>query len=86
MLYFEFSRYIQFWRREKLMVFIIIGVLLGFLVGITCNKPIQDLDEPVKTNLLLLLGFPGKRDNYSKKEKRYCAKYEKSHVTKLRPF
>lgn len=51
--------YVRFWRREKLMVFIIIGVVLGFLVGITCNKPIQSLDEPVRTNVLLILGFPG---------------------------
>ncbi|XP_066934070.1 excitatory amino acid transporter 3-like [Clytia hemisphaerica] len=51
--------YIRFWRREKLMIFIIIGVCLGFLVGISCNKPIQNLDQPIRKNVLLILGFPG---------------------------
>lgn len=43
-----------------LMIFIIIAVLLGFLVGITCNKPIQNLEEPTRSTVLTFLGFPGK--------------------------
>lgn len=42
------------------MILIVIGVVLGFAVGIGCNKPIQQLEEPVRTNVLLILGFPGK--------------------------
>ena len=52
-------RYVKFWRRDKLMVFIIIGVLLGFLVGLACNDPIQKLQEPNRSTALSLLGFPG---------------------------
>lgn len=51
--------YIKFWRRDMLMIFIIIAVLLGFLVGITCNKPIQNLEEPTRSTVLTFLGFPG---------------------------
>jgi len=51
--------YVKFWRRDKLMVFIIIGVLLGFLVGLASNDPIQKLQEPNRSTVLTLLGFPG---------------------------
>lgn len=51
--------YVRFWRREKLMIFIILGVALGFLVGLTCNKPIQNLEEPTRSTVLTFLGFPG---------------------------
>ena len=54
-----FSRFVKLWRREKLMIFIIIGVALGFLVGLLINAPVQDLDEPTKSTLLDIIGFPG---------------------------
>ena len=41
------------------MLFIITGVALGFLVGLLCNNPIQKLEEPKKSNILIGLGFPG---------------------------
>ena len=54
-----FSRYKKVWRRDKLMIFIIIAVIFGFLVGLTTNEPIQQLQEPTKSTVLILMGFPG---------------------------
>uniref|UniRef100_A0A069DMR3 Amino acid transporter n=1 Tax=Clytia hemisphaerica TaxID=252671 RepID=A0A069DMR3_9CNID len=47
------------WKREKLLIFIVLAVLLGLLVGLLINKPVQELEEPAKGNVLLLVGFPG---------------------------
>ncbi|XP_002154975.2 excitatory amino acid transporter 1 [Hydra vulgaris] len=57
--YIKLKWYVKVWKRDKLMIFIIVGVLLGFLVGLTCNKSIQNLEEPKKSTLLTFLGFPG---------------------------
>lgn len=51
--------YVKFWRRDKLMIFIIIGVALGFLVGLLINSPVQELKEPTKSTVLTIIGFPG---------------------------
>ena len=41
------------------MIFIIIGVVLGFLVGLLSNTSIQKLEEPTRSSVLIVLGFPG---------------------------
>ena len=51
--------YKSLWRREKLLIFIIISVVLGLLIGLLINDPIQKLEEPEKGNVLILIGFPG---------------------------
>jgi len=51
--------YKALWKREKLLIFIVLAVFLGLLIGLLINKPIQDIDEPEKGNILIFLGFPG---------------------------
>jgi len=51
--------YVKLWRRDKLMIFIVIAVILGFMVGLLCNDSIQALEEPTRSTLLTFLGFPG---------------------------
>jgi len=51
--------YKKIWRRDKLMILIIIGVLCGFLVGILSNKKIQTLGIEDKQTAITLMGFPG---------------------------
>ena len=47
------------WKREKLLIFIVLAVILGLLVGLLINEPVQELEQPAKGNVLLLVGFPG---------------------------
>lgn len=46
-------------KNHLLVILIVIGASLGFVVGISCNKPIQNLDEPTRSTVLTILGFPG---------------------------
>lgn len=55
----EETWYVKLWRRDKLMIFIVIAVILGFMVGLLCNDSIQALEEPTRSTLLTFLGFPG---------------------------
>ena len=48
--------YKQIWERDRLMIFIIIAVILGFIIGIGINSRIQKLEEPDKTTVLVLIG------------------------------
>ena len=51
------SRYINLmvlWRREKLMIFIVLAVIFGLLVGFLINKTIQETGELEKKNILIL--------------------------------
>lgn len=51
--------YKSLWKREKLLIFIVTSVILGLLIGLLINDPIQKLEEPKKGNALILIGFPG---------------------------
>jgi len=51
--------YVKLWRNDKLMIFIIIAVILGFAVGLLSNPKIQEMQEPSRSTLLVFLGFPG---------------------------
>jgi len=51
--------YKKLWEREKLLIFIVIAVFLGLLIGLLINNSVQKLEEPSKGNALILIGFPG---------------------------
>lgn len=51
--------YKNVWRRDKLMILIVIGVLCGFMIGILSNKKIQTLEVGDKQMTITLMGFPG---------------------------
>lgn len=51
--------YKSLWKREKLLIFIVTSVILGLLIGLLINDPIQKMEEPAKGNALILIGFPG---------------------------
>lgn len=46
-------------KSNLLVILIVIGATLGFIVGIASNKPIQQLEEPNRSTVLTILGFPG---------------------------
>ena len=46
-------------KNNLLVILIIVGASLGFIVGISANKPIQSLKEPTRSTVLTILGFPG---------------------------
>ena len=46
-------------KNNLLVILIVIGATLGFIVGIGANKPIQALEEPTRSTVLTILGFPG---------------------------
>ena len=47
------------WEKDRLIIFILIAVVLGIVVGISINKRVQELQEPEKSLTIGLLGFPG---------------------------
>ena len=55
----KMARIKSFCRENRLLIFIILAVALGLLVGLLINKPVQELKQPAKGNVLLLVGFPG---------------------------
>lgn len=50
---------VMFLKREKLIIAVFISVILGFIVGMSINSTVQKMEEPDRTTLLVLLGFPG---------------------------
>ena len=46
-------------KNNLLVILIIVGASLGFVVGISANKPIQNLSQPTRSTVLTVLGFPG---------------------------
>ncbi len=48
-----------FLKREKLIIAVFISVVLGFAIGMGINQTVQDMEEPDRTTLIVLLGFPG---------------------------
>ncbi len=51
--------FVMFLKREKLIIAVFISVILGFAIGMSINKTVQNMKEPDRTTLLVLLGFPG---------------------------
>ena len=49
----------MFLKREKLIIAVFAAVILGFTTGICINKTVQNTQEPDRTVMLVLLGFPG---------------------------
>ena len=50
---------VLFLRKEKLIIAVFTSVILGFIVGVSINSATQSLQEPDRTTLLTLIGFPG---------------------------
>ena len=50
---------VLFLRKEKLIIAVFTSVILGFIVGVSINPATQSLQEPDRTTLLTLIGFPG---------------------------
>ena len=48
-----------FIKREMLIIAVFASVILGFIVGMSINKRVQEMGEPDRTTLLTVLGFPG---------------------------
>lgn len=52
-----------FWRRLKkdlLLPLIILGSILGFVIGVAINDPINSIENPEdRKTVLMLIGFPG---------------------------
>eukprot|EP00794_Sanderia_malayensis_P007885 gene7885-8738_t len=51
--------FVLFLKREKLIIAVFTSVILGFTVGMSINTTVQNMQEPDRTTLLILLGFPG---------------------------
>lgn len=47
------------WERDRLLIFIIFAVTCGLIMGLSINASIQKLEEPTRSTVLILLGFPG---------------------------
>ena len=47
-------------RKELLLVLIILGVFVGFIIGLSVNKSVNDIKDPEKkATTIMLIGFPG---------------------------
>lgn len=53
----DIGRYV---KKNLLLVLIIIGCILGFIIGIVVNEPVQGIQDPEKkATAIMLIGFPG---------------------------
>ena len=46
-------------KENRLTIAIVVGALLGTIIGISINAPIQKLQQPDKYTAILIIGFPG---------------------------
>ena len=46
-------------EKDRLILFILLGVFSGITIGIIINESVQNLQEPEKSLTLTLIGFPG---------------------------
>ena len=46
-------------KENRLTIAIVVGALLGTIIGICINSPIQNLQQPDKYTAVLIIGFPG---------------------------
>ena len=47
-------------RQEILLVLMMLGVIIGFIIGISINDPVSRIEDPMeKKTTLILVGFPG---------------------------
>ena len=49
----------QLARKHLLVILIIIAAALGFIIGIAINSAVQKLEEPDRTTVVTVIGFPG---------------------------
>ena len=45
--------------KNLIVILIIIAAALGFIIGIAINSAVQKLEEPDRTTVITLIGFPG---------------------------
>lgn len=50
---------IAFIKKHLLVVLIVTGAAIGFIIGLSINKAVQELDQPARYNVIILIGFPG---------------------------
>jgi Na+/H+-dicarboxylate symporter len=49
----------KFFWKNRLLMFILLAVILGFSAGILANKEIQDSAKPTPKELVMFISFPG---------------------------
>ena len=53
------NKCLQWLRNNLLLILIMIGVFLGFLVGVLVNRKVQDSKDPSPSELAMYISFPG---------------------------
>lgn len=48
-----------FIQNNLLVILIITGALIGFIIGISINKSVQELQQPDRYTVVIIIGFPG---------------------------
>jgi len=48
-----------FLKQNAMVIMIVVGAVLGTVIGIAINKPIQNLEQPHRYTAITLIGFPG---------------------------
>ena len=53
------TKLLEIGKKNWLTIAIVIGALLGTIIGISINSPIQKLQQPDRYTAILIIGFPG---------------------------
>lgn len=49
----------KFVKKNLMVLLIITGALVGLIIGLSINKSVQELEQPARYNVLIIIGFPG---------------------------